>query len=148
MNPAAGAGAVSAIHDAVTLANWIATLKSKSLPEVETIFKEYYTERYPVAKAAFKTSQQFSKLMTKVKKKLCFVVHIFSSFIPETLNQTLTSAHCSIVVACGFGHQGNLQACSSLAMASSDRQYVNHQAASVVPAIGEGPWICATTAAT
>ncbi|KAF9302503.1 hypothetical protein BGZ74_005264, partial [Mortierella antarctica] len=65
LNPAAGAGAVSAIHDAVTLANWIITLKSKSLPEVEKIFKEYYAERYPVAKAAFKTSQLFSKLMTK-----------------------------------------------------------------------------------
>lgn len=77
MNPAGGAGAANAIHDAVTLANWITTLETKSLPELEKIFKEYHAERYPVAKAAFNTSQLFSKLATRVKKgelsRICFV---------------------------------------------------------------------------
>ncbi|KAF8951051.1 hypothetical protein BGZ52_000563 [Haplosporangium bisporale] len=65
LNPAGGAGAANAIHDAVTLANWITTLETKSLPELENIFKEYHAERYPVAKAAFNTSQLFSKLATR-----------------------------------------------------------------------------------
>ncbi|KAG0030885.1 hypothetical protein BGZ82_007223 [Podila clonocystis] len=65
LSPASGAGAINAMHDAVALANWIYTLQSKSLSELDTIFKEYYAERYPAAKASFKTSQVFSKMLAK-----------------------------------------------------------------------------------
>ncbi|KAG0079816.1 hypothetical protein BGZ93_008401 [Podila epicladia] len=65
LSPASGAGAINAIHDAVALANWIYTLESKSLSDLDTIFKEYYAERYPAAKASFKTSQVFSKMLVK-----------------------------------------------------------------------------------
>ncbi|KAG0021953.1 hypothetical protein BGZ81_008732 [Podila clonocystis] len=66
MNPAAGAGAVTAIQDAVTLANWINTLQSTSPDELDTIFKNYKEERYPVAKASFEISRFLRDVMGKV----------------------------------------------------------------------------------
>ncbi|KAG0029854.1 hypothetical protein BGZ81_003344 [Podila clonocystis] len=58
-------GAVTAIHDAVTLANWLSTLRLAGDEEVGKVFKEYRTERYPVAKANFETSQLFIRNMGK-----------------------------------------------------------------------------------
>ncbi|KAF9216687.1 hypothetical protein BGZ59_008611 [Podila verticillata] len=69
MNPAGGAGASSAIHDAITLANWLNILPSPSLANLDIAFKEYYKERYPAAKEAFARSQTFSKLSGKVACK-------------------------------------------------------------------------------
>jgi len=66
MNPSGALGAVSAIHDAVTLANWMSTLRLPGPKEVQDIFKEYRAERYPVAKANFETSQLFIRNMGKV----------------------------------------------------------------------------------
>ncbi|KAI9233385.1 MAG: hypothetical protein BYD32DRAFT_454754 [Podila humilis] len=60
MNPTGGLAGIHAIHDAVTLANWLSTLRSAGQKEVEKVFKEYRTERYPVAKVAFETSQMFT----------------------------------------------------------------------------------------
>ncbi|KAG0029724.1 hypothetical protein BGZ82_007785 [Podila clonocystis] len=65
MNPAAGAGAVTAIQDAVALANWINTLQSTSPDELDTIFKNYKEERYPVAKASFEISRFLRDVMGK-----------------------------------------------------------------------------------
>ncbi|KAF9320283.1 hypothetical protein BG003_006673 [Podila horticola] len=66
MNPSGGVGGTQAIHDAVTLANWLSTLQSGDEDEIENAFKEYRTERYPVAKAAFETSQMFTRNLGKV----------------------------------------------------------------------------------
>lgn len=57
LSPAGGAGALTAMHDAVALANWICTLQTKAQPEIEAIFKEYRNERYPIAKKAFESSK-------------------------------------------------------------------------------------------
>ncbi|KAF9309487.1 hypothetical protein BG003_009702 [Podila horticola] len=65
MNPAAGAGAVTAIQDAVALANWINTVQSTSLHDLDTIFKRYKAERYPVAKASFEMSRFLRDVMGK-----------------------------------------------------------------------------------
>ncbi|KAG0029271.1 hypothetical protein BGZ81_003978 [Podila clonocystis] len=65
LNPAGGAGALSAIHDAIALSNWISTLETKELSEIKQIFTEYYKERYPVVKENFERSQIFSKLPGK-----------------------------------------------------------------------------------
>ncbi|KAF9371991.1 hypothetical protein CPB97_001550 [Podila verticillata] len=59
LNPAGGAGALLAIHDAVTLANWISTLHKPKLVDIEAIFVEYQAERFPVAKDAMATSKFF-----------------------------------------------------------------------------------------
>ncbi|KFH66085.1 hypothetical protein MVEG_08186 [Podila verticillata NRRL 6337] len=67
LSPAGGAGALTAMHDAVALANWICTLQTKAQPEIEAIFKEYRNERYPIAKKAFESS----KLMRLTGGKVC-----------------------------------------------------------------------------
>lgn len=66
MNPAGGKGAITAIHDAVTLANWMSTLRSPSPKDITKVFKEYRTERYPIAKENFESSQVFTKNLGKV----------------------------------------------------------------------------------
>lgn len=68
MNPAGGAGALTAMHDAVALANWICTLQTKALPEIEAIFKEYRKERYPIAKDMFATSKMMRYTGGKVRE--------------------------------------------------------------------------------
>lgn len=70
MSPAGGSGAITAIHDAVTLANWMSTLRLAGEKQVVKAFKEYKTERYPVAKDAFKASQVFIKSFGKVMNLL------------------------------------------------------------------------------
>ncbi|KAG0333475.1 hypothetical protein BG000_009119 [Podila horticola] len=65
MNPSGAAGALTAMHDAVTLANWIHTLRLPKVSDIEAAFKEYQKERYPVAKAAFESSQLFTRLWGK-----------------------------------------------------------------------------------
>ena len=66
MNPSGGVGGIHAIHDAVTLANWLSTLRLADDDKLEEVFKEYRAERYPVAKAAFATSQMFTYNFGKV----------------------------------------------------------------------------------
>ncbi|KAG0342046.1 hypothetical protein BG004_005770 [Podila humilis] len=65
MNPTGGVGALIAMHDAVTLANWISTLRAPTMPQLERVFKEYRAERHPVAKEAFERSQLFTKNLGK-----------------------------------------------------------------------------------
>ncbi|KAG0086982.1 hypothetical protein BGZ92_007704 [Podila epicladia] len=65
MNPSGGSGAVTAIHDAVTLANWLSILRLPREKEIGEVFKEYRSERYPVAKATFEASQMFARNLGK-----------------------------------------------------------------------------------
>ena len=58
---------MTAIQDAVALANWICTLQSKKAPEIENSFKEYHAERYSVVKIANESSKMFNHLGGKVK---------------------------------------------------------------------------------
>ncbi|KAG0035933.1 hypothetical protein BGZ82_004917 [Podila clonocystis] len=64
-NPAGVAGALTAIEDATALANWIATLESRSVGDLDLIFKEYHAERYPVAKKTFARSQTLATILGK-----------------------------------------------------------------------------------
>lgn len=68
MSPAGGVGAITAIHDAVTLANWLSTLQYAREKDVEKAFKEYRAERYPAALEAFESSQMFIWNLGKVIK--------------------------------------------------------------------------------
>ncbi|KAG0035134.1 hypothetical protein BGZ82_005388 [Podila clonocystis] len=63
--PSAGQGAVAAMHDAVTLTNWIATLQAPSLSELDAVFKEYRAERFPIIKDEFVKSQGFVDIWAK-----------------------------------------------------------------------------------
>ncbi|KAF9314741.1 hypothetical protein BGZ91_005937 [Linnemannia elongata] len=62
LHPNGGQGAVTAIHDAIALANILYAMPSKSLPDIANAFEEYRSERYPAAKEAFENSQLMSKI--------------------------------------------------------------------------------------
>ncbi|KAF9327949.1 hypothetical protein BG006_008829 [Podila minutissima] len=62
LNPSGGAGALTAMHDGVALANWISTLHKPELADIEAIFAEYQAERLPVAKEAVATSKLFKNM--------------------------------------------------------------------------------------
>ncbi|KAG0019609.1 hypothetical protein BGZ81_009674 [Podila clonocystis] len=64
-NPAGVAGALTAIEDATALANWIATLESRSVGDLDLIFKEYHAERHPVAKKTYARSQALATILGK-----------------------------------------------------------------------------------
>ena len=66
MNPSGGLGGIHAIHDAVALANWFSTLRFADEEKIGKVFKEYQTERYPVVKATFETSQMLTYNYGKV----------------------------------------------------------------------------------
>ncbi|KAF9084886.1 hypothetical protein BGX27_003686 [Mortierella sp. AM989] len=57
-------GAVSAILDAVILANAIYEIAEKPKPKyIQAAFKEYYKERYPLAKVDLEFSQRAASLL-------------------------------------------------------------------------------------
>ncbi|KAF9300973.1 hypothetical protein BGZ74_007294 [Mortierella antarctica] len=62
LNPSGGAGALSAMHDAVALANWISTLQKPKLADVEAVFAEYQTERLPAVQEAAATTRLFKRM--------------------------------------------------------------------------------------
>ncbi|KAG0204436.1 hypothetical protein BGX28_003618 [Mortierella sp. GBA30] len=65
IHPAGSRGAISAIHDAVCLANWINVLQSTSLEDMEKVFKEYQSERLPAVKADFTFGQRMAHVSAK-----------------------------------------------------------------------------------
>ncbi|ORZ11411.1 hypothetical protein BCR41DRAFT_408997 [Lobosporangium transversale] len=65
MNPSGGQGALNAMQDAITLANWINVLRSNDVSDMNKIFQEYKRERYPHAMDAFESSKMFSKIIEK-----------------------------------------------------------------------------------
>ncbi|KAG0338065.1 hypothetical protein BG000_004611 [Podila horticola] len=90
VNPAGGMGAINAMMDAVTLANWINVLTTSSThEEIDTAFREYQNERRPMAVKAFADSQMMSKLvaMNFTGK----VVRFLSRHIPVWVNRMVFS---------------------------------------------------------
>ncbi|KAF9377428.1 hypothetical protein CPB97_010205 [Podila verticillata] len=69
LSPSGGAGALTAIHDAVALANWIATLRKPKLEDIEAIFAEYQAERLPIAWDAVWTTNFFKRITITAPKK-------------------------------------------------------------------------------
>ncbi|KAG0354647.1 hypothetical protein BG005_006315 [Podila minutissima] len=63
--PSSGQGGVSAMLDAVALANWIVSLESPSMVDVENAFKEYHAERFPIAKDEYDATQGFTNVLGK-----------------------------------------------------------------------------------
>ncbi|KAG0029723.1 hypothetical protein BGZ82_007784 [Podila clonocystis] len=84
LHPASGGGALNAIQDAVALANWICSLQSSSLTELETIFKEYRDERHPALQQAFATAQVFKSLGENTwKSMLNKTLFRFMGYLPS-----------------------------------------------------------------
>ncbi|KAF9124987.1 hypothetical protein BGW39_007753 [Mortierella sp. 14UC] len=65
LNPSGGHGAVTAMHDAIALANLIYASPSKRQKDITTIFEEYHKERLPAVIESFNNSQLFSKMMDR-----------------------------------------------------------------------------------
>ncbi|KAG0260760.1 hypothetical protein BGZ95_004363 [Linnemannia exigua] len=58
-----GDGAVTAMHDAIALANLIYAMPSKTQEDITTIFEEYHKERLPAVMESFKNSQVSTKMV-------------------------------------------------------------------------------------
>ncbi|KAF9537191.1 hypothetical protein EC957_008682 [Mortierella hygrophila] len=61
LSPSGGHGAVTAMHDAITLANLIYVMPTKTSDDITRIFEEYKKERYPAVMASYKSSQIMAK---------------------------------------------------------------------------------------
>ncbi|KAF9104951.1 hypothetical protein BGX27_009862 [Mortierella sp. AM989] len=86
VHPASGRGAQLAIHDAIALANWISILPSNpSIQELERIFKEYKTERYPDAEDTYNQGRMYARILQKGFK--ADMTRFFAKRIPEWLNK-------------------------------------------------------------
>ncbi|KAF8947877.1 hypothetical protein BGZ47_007545, partial [Haplosporangium gracile] len=65
LSPSGGHGAVTAMHDAITLANLIYVMPTKTSEDIARIFEEYKTERYPAVMESYKNSQIMGKAIGK-----------------------------------------------------------------------------------
>ncbi|KAK3823791.1 MAG: hypothetical protein JOS17DRAFT_819219 [Linnemannia elongata] len=65
LHPSSGQGAVTAMHDAIALANLMYAIPSNSSKDITQALKEYQAERYPAAIQSFKSSQQGSRVLEK-----------------------------------------------------------------------------------
>ncbi|KAF9907148.1 hypothetical protein EC991_011288 [Linnemannia zychae] len=65
LNPSGGHGAVTAMHDAIALANLIYASPSKRQEDISAIFEEYRKERIPAVMESYNNSQMMSKIMEK-----------------------------------------------------------------------------------
>ncbi|KAF9907146.1 hypothetical protein EC991_011286 [Linnemannia zychae] len=65
LNPSGGHGAVTAMHDAIALANLIYASPSNRQEDITAIFEEYHKERLPAVTESFNNSQAFSKFMDR-----------------------------------------------------------------------------------
>ncbi|KAF8947873.1 hypothetical protein BGZ47_007541 [Haplosporangium gracile] len=65
LNPSGGHGAVTAMHDAIALANLIYAMPTKTSNDLTSLFEEYHKERHPAVMESFNNSQVFSKVMDR-----------------------------------------------------------------------------------
>ncbi|KAF8984263.1 hypothetical protein BGZ46_008436 [Entomortierella lignicola] len=86
MLPNAGRGAVNAMLDAVILANALYEIANDTTySNIQSAFKDYYTERYPLAKVDLDSSQKMAKLLAgqtwfdNLLRKIVF--NLFPSFM-------------------------------------------------------------------
>ncbi|KAF8947924.1 hypothetical protein BGZ47_007320 [Haplosporangium gracile] len=60
-----GDGAVTAMHDAITLTNLLYAMPTRTPQDLTTFFEEYQAERHPAMTEASKSIQLMSKFMEK-----------------------------------------------------------------------------------
>ncbi|GJJ77195.1 hypothetical protein EMPS_09554 [Entomortierella parvispora] len=63
--PFGGQGANQAIHDVLTLVNYLVELKSNTVPEIEKVFAAYYKARSPTGQSMVEMSRHLGDLMNK-----------------------------------------------------------------------------------
>ncbi|KAK3845558.1 MAG: hypothetical protein J3R72DRAFT_521128 [Linnemannia gamsii] len=62
LDPAGGHGAVTAMHDAIALANLFYAMPTKSASEITKVFEEYQKERLPAVMESYNSSKQMAKM--------------------------------------------------------------------------------------
>lgn len=77
------------MHDAVALANWIVSLESPSMVDVNNAFKEYQAERYPIAKEELEQNQGFTNVLGKVRDKGFFFYPLCEMLINDTNSRSM-----------------------------------------------------------
>ncbi|KAF9083047.1 hypothetical protein BGX23_011831 [Mortierella sp. AD031] len=88
LNPAGGSGANNAIHDAITLANWLNVLSdSPTTAEIEHGVEKYKEERLPWVKQSYDSSLVF-KVMTEKNFKAT-LVRLISKYMPAWLSHKM-----------------------------------------------------------
>ncbi|KAF8947875.1 hypothetical protein BGZ47_007543 [Haplosporangium gracile] len=65
LNPAGGHGAVTAMHDAIALANLIYAQPTKTSGDITKLFEEYQEERFPAVMNSFENSKIMSKVTAR-----------------------------------------------------------------------------------
>ncbi|KAG0362914.1 hypothetical protein BGX24_005037, partial [Mortierella sp. AD032] len=91
INPAGGAGATNAVHDAVTIANWIHALPpNPTKQDIENYFEEYKKERLPKAKEAYDSSRMFKTISSK--SYLGWIAAVCFKYMPGWVNRTMLSS--------------------------------------------------------
>ncbi|KAF9155826.1 hypothetical protein BG015_008403 [Linnemannia schmuckeri] len=65
LSPAGGHGAVTAMHDAIALANLFYAMPAKTSEDITKIFEEYYKERLPAVTESYNNSRQLAKISEK-----------------------------------------------------------------------------------
>ncbi|KAK3830309.1 MAG: hypothetical protein J3R72DRAFT_259556 [Linnemannia gamsii] len=65
LNPSGGHGAVTAMHDAIALANLIYAVPTTTSEDLNKMFEEYQKERIPAVMESYNNSQMMSKIMEK-----------------------------------------------------------------------------------
>lgn len=62
LNPSGGHGAVTALHDAIALANLLYAMPTSTSADITNIFQEYQKERYPAVMESYNNSRFVAKV--------------------------------------------------------------------------------------
>ncbi|KAF9151855.1 hypothetical protein BG015_006127 [Linnemannia schmuckeri] len=65
LSPAGGHGAVTAMHDAIALANLLYCMPSRTSQDITRIFEEYHKERLPAVMESYNNSRQLARVSEK-----------------------------------------------------------------------------------
>ncbi|KAI9238856.1 MAG: hypothetical protein BYD32DRAFT_412624 [Podila humilis] len=87
--PHAGQGAAQAMLDAISLANILYEIPSKSLSDIQTVFEAYKKERAALGKAAVQGSRQMGRLSAGRKWSESVVRTMFLNMVPAKIQQQI-----------------------------------------------------------
>ncbi|KAF9954069.1 hypothetical protein BGZ72_004931 [Mortierella alpina] len=96
IHPAGGRGAISAIHDAICVANWINVLPSPSVENLERIFKHYKAERLPPAEAAYAFGRNMANVSARASTFKAMISRFFVKNMPTWLWRKVLVRHAAI----------------------------------------------------
>ncbi|KAF9124834.1 hypothetical protein BGW39_007863 [Mortierella sp. 14UC] len=100
LSPAGGHGAVTALHDAVALANLLYAMPAKNSKDITKLFEEYHKERYPAVMESYTTSKRLAK--TAQRGIIGTILLYFSLYMPLFLWRYVMSTTVKFRPQAGF----------------------------------------------